>query len=571
MTTPPEHRLLAVFAHPDDETIGAGGLLAMAVAAGVDVSVVTCTRGERGEVIPADLAALAGDPQGLAAHRERELSTALALLGVHRHLFLDQVPGLTSVRPDRFEDSGMEWIRPGIAGPVADAGPRAFTAVDVDIAAVLLAVVIRHVRPTVVLTEEPGGGYGHPDHVHAHRVTMRAIELAATPEPAPIPDHVSDPLVGLAAWQVPTTLWVAQEEGAARAALAELAAYIEHDGAPVGASGNPLTVPPSDGELPGVIAPPGEIEASVDATGVVDRVLQALRAHRSQVQAVEPLPDGEHLAGHLALSNDMLMPVPRTVHLRPAPGSRATALADLLRTVPTTGIGPAVGSGAAETGTRGDTEGFGPPVIGAPGVSAQWAGDPSAIPPAPAGSPAPHAAAAGHPATPGAPHATDPAAPHAAAAADRAVSASGQHAAAARAGAAHAPQPDPATRPTARPDGGWITYAVAAGAGLVMGMLGTVVHRYSIEGWPVGVVIALLGVLAAAVAARALGRGGGLLVAAIAVVVITQAMAFLRPGGDILVTDEVISYVWLFGAPAACVLAAALPRSWFADRRGQPR
>ena len=113
--------------------------------------------------------------------------------------------------------------------------------------------------------------------------------------------------------------------------------------------------------------------------------------------------------------------------------------------------------------------------------------------------------------------------------------------------------------------------AVAAGAGLVMGMLGTVVHRYSIEGWPVGVVIALLGVLAAAVAARALGGGGGLLVAAIAVVLITQAMAFLRPGGDILVTDEVISYVWLFGAPAACVLAAVLPRSWFAGQRRQRR
>src|SRR5690625_7702308 len=102
MTTPPEHRLLAVFAHPDDETIGAGGLLAMAVAAGVDVSVVTCTRGERGEVIPADLAALAGDPQGVAAHRERALSTALALLGVQRHMFLGHVPGLPWARPDRF-------------------------------------------------------------------------------------------------------------------------------------------------------------------------------------------------------------------------------------------------------------------------------------------------------------------------------------------------------------------------------------------------------------------------------------------------------------------------------------
>lgn len=562
MTTSPEHRLLAVFAHPDDETIGAGGLLALAVAAGVDVSVVTCTRGERGEVIPADLAALATDPAGLAAHREQELSTALALLGVHRHLFLDQVPGLASARPERFEDSGMAWVRPGIAGPAPDSGPRAFTAVDVEIAAVLLAVVIRHVRPTAVLTEEPGGGYGHPDHVHAHRVTMRAIELAATPEPAPIPDDAADPLVGLAAWQVPTTLWVAQKEGAARAALAELAAHVEQTGAPTGASGNPLTVPPADGELPGVIAPDGEIAASVDATGVVDQLLQALRAHRSQIQAVQPLPDGGHLAGHLALSNDMLMPVPRTVHLRPAPGSQAAAFAALLSTVPSAAAtsgptspgGPAGPSGQAEAeaGTRGDAEGFGPPVIGSPGVSAQWAADPAA---APAAGPAAGPRASAPPST-----------------APGTASTSTPLAGPEGVGSPAAQRPTgTGSRPSRRPDGGWLPIAVAAGAGLILGLLGTVVHRYSIEGWPVGVAIALLGVLAAAVAARALGGGGGLLVAAIAVVGVTQAMAFLRPGGDILVTDELISYVWLFGAPVACVLAAVLPKSWFADGRRQPR
>src|SRR5690606_22189127 len=83
---PPAHRLLAVFAHPDDETIGAGGLLALAVAAGVDVSVVTCTRGEQGEVIPPELGHLTADPDRLARRREQELSAALAELGVHRLL-----------------------------------------------------------------------------------------------------------------------------------------------------------------------------------------------------------------------------------------------------------------------------------------------------------------------------------------------------------------------------------------------------------------------------------------------------------------------------------------------------
>ena len=118
MTTPPEHRLLAVFAHPDDETIGAGGLLALAVAAGVDVSVVTCTRGEQGEVIPPELGHLTADPDRLARRREQELSAALAELGVHRLLLLDQVPGLDGARPARFRDSGMRWVRPGIAGTV---------------------------------------------------------------------------------------------------------------------------------------------------------------------------------------------------------------------------------------------------------------------------------------------------------------------------------------------------------------------------------------------------------------------------------------------------------------------
>src|SRR5699024_8821464 len=117
----------------------------------------------------------------------------------------------------------------------------AFTAVDVEVAAQLLAVVIRHVRPTTVLTEEPGGGYGHPDHVHAHRVTMRAVELAAGTQPTT--DRTPDPLAGLSPWQVPAVLWVAQEESHLRAALAELGDTMSHHAPRHGADGTVLTVP----------------------------------------------------------------------------------------------------------------------------------------------------------------------------------------------------------------------------------------------------------------------------------------------------------------------------------------
>jgi len=491
MTSRPEHRLLGVFAHPDDETLGAGPLLALAVDAGVDVSLVTCTRGERGEVIPPELAGLAGDPDGLGRHREEELAAALAELGVHRHLYLDQVPGLAEQRPSRFRDSGMRWVRPGIAGPGHDAGPDAFTAVDLDVAATLLAVVVRHLRPTAVLTEEPGGGYGHPDHVRAHEVTMRAVEIAAG-EGAP----AGGPLDGLAPWRVPTVLWVAQDEAHLRAALAELAGRVAGGGGPVGPDGAPLTVPDPAGELPGIAVPGEEIGATLDSRQVTARVLAAVRAHRTQVQAVAEVPDGVRLVGRFALSNGVLMPVLDRAYLRAAPGSDVVDLAAVLATPPT--------------------------------VRRPAPGAPRARPPAPTGAAAPASEASAEPARRG-----------------------------------------PLTRLVAA--GGATGAVVSLLAGLVMGMLGTVVHRYMLEGWPAGVALGLAGVLAAAVAARAIAGGGGLLLAALGVVVITQAMAFLRPGGDVLVTDETISYVWLFGAPLAAVAAALLPARWFSDGRARER
>ncbi|WP_253182096.1 PIG-L family deacetylase, partial [Cellulosimicrobium cellulans] len=178
----PDGGLVAVHAHPDDETLATGALLATWAAAGERVTVVTCTRGERGEVIdtpshPTGVGRLEGDGPALAAHREGELAAALSALGVRDHVFLDAAGEPAA----RYTDSGMAWAAPGIARATAEAQlpAGAFVGVPLDEAATRLAAVLRARRPAVVVTYEDGGGYGHPDHVRTHEVTVRALELLA--------------------------------------------------------------------------------------------------------------------------------------------------------------------------------------------------------------------------------------------------------------------------------------------------------------------------------------------------------------------------------------------------------
>ena len=173
----PTGGLHAVHAHPDDETLSNGALLATWAAAGRPVTVVTCTRGERGEVIPAGLRHLEGDHAALAAHRELELAAALAALGVTDHVLLDRVAvphdpagDAPATQDRRFVDSGMAWAGAGRATAAADVPADAFVRVALDDAAARLAAVLRDRRPAVVVGYEPGGGYGHPDHVRAHQV-----------------------------------------------------------------------------------------------------------------------------------------------------------------------------------------------------------------------------------------------------------------------------------------------------------------------------------------------------------------------------------------------------------------
>ena len=157
-----DRSLLLVHAHPDDETIGTGATMAKYAADGVNVTLVTCTLGEEGEVLVPALAELAADKADqLGGWRIHELDEACKALGVRDHRFLGG--------PGHYRDSGM-------MDTPANKNPRCFWQAELDEAAAYLVDIIREVRPQVVVSYDDFGGYGHPDHIQAHRVTVRAVE-----------------------------------------------------------------------------------------------------------------------------------------------------------------------------------------------------------------------------------------------------------------------------------------------------------------------------------------------------------------------------------------------------------
>jgi N-acetyl-1-D-myo-inositol-2-amino-2-deoxy-alpha-D-glucopyranoside deacetylase len=153
--------LLLVHAHPDDESIGTGATMARYAGEGARVTLVTCTLGELGEIIPPSLQALL--PDELGEYRIGELERSCAALGVTDHRFLGE--------PGRYRDSGMMGL------PDND-DPRCFWQASVEEAATALAAIIDEVEADVLVSYDANGFYGHPDHIQAHRVAWRARELA---------------------------------------------------------------------------------------------------------------------------------------------------------------------------------------------------------------------------------------------------------------------------------------------------------------------------------------------------------------------------------------------------------
>lgn len=171
--------VLFVHAHPDDETISTGGTIATLIDAGAHVTVLTCTRGELGEIV--DPALAIGGPAELALARERELAAALAILGVSDHRFL----GSPTARWEGFEprsylDSGMQWGEHG-AEPVTDVAPQALSRADFGEVGADIATVIAELLPDAVVSYDERGGYGHPDHVRAAAAARRAAEHMGVP------------------------------------------------------------------------------------------------------------------------------------------------------------------------------------------------------------------------------------------------------------------------------------------------------------------------------------------------------------------------------------------------------
>ncbi len=267
---PETPRLLFVHAHPDDESLANGATIAHYTARGAQVQVVTCTLGEEGEVIGERWAQLGVDhADQLGGYRIAELTTALRTLGVEAPIYLGGA--------GRWRDSGMAGTEPR--------GQRRFVDADEREAVGALVAVIRDLRPHVVVTYDPNGGYGHPDHIRTHSVTMAAVSASGGT------DYPGEP------WTVPKLYWTVFAASAFTAARD--------------------TVRPDD-LLPHWVVPPAgeltfgysddDIDAVVEA-GEEARAAKAdaLVAHATQV-VVGPT------RRICALSNNMAIPILGTEH-----------------------------------------------------------------------------------------------------------------------------------------------------------------------------------------------------------------------------------------------------------------
>jgi len=259
-------RLLLVHAHPDDETTTTGATIARYCASGSLVTLVTCTRGERGEDVLVDSPGYGADEDEAAERlgrvRVEELGRAARALGLEDVRFLGGA--------GTWWDSGM-----------ADARvphPRAFAEGDLAEQTAQMVAIVREARPHVIVTYDERGGYGHPDHIRAHEVAMAAFDAAA--DPAAFPQ--AGP-----AWAVEKAYAAVVPFSAMRLAAEQLESA-EFEG------GNPLEAMAPGGEPPGEalsaddvpFAVPDElVSARVDAREWIAAKASAMRAHRTQMGA----------------------------------------------------------------------------------------------------------------------------------------------------------------------------------------------------------------------------------------------------------------------------------------------
>ncbi|GAB18954.1 N-acetyl-1-D-myo-Inosityl-2-amino-2-deoxy-alpha-D-glucopyranoside deacetylase MshB [Gordonia effusa NBRC 100432] len=262
-------RLLLLHAHPDDESLMTGGTIARYLADGVDVRVLTFTLGEEGEVIGDRWAQLVADggADQLGGLRIGELTSALAEL---------TPPDREPMAP-RFLGGAGHWRDSGMAGAPSASHPRALAGAMFDEVVATLAAEVVDFAPQVVITYDPAGTYGHPDHQTVHAASAAALPVAAKTLGAQLKVYES-----------------VTQESVLRDGLAEAAGRVP-DGWRM----------PTAGELPSY--PDARITAEIDVDDVYDRKVAALRAHATQVTVA---PSGTEYA----LSNNILQPIGRREH-----------------------------------------------------------------------------------------------------------------------------------------------------------------------------------------------------------------------------------------------------------------
>ena len=287
MNEPGVRRMLLVHAHPDDESIGTGATMAKYAAEGAVVTLVTCTLGELGEVIPPELAHLAWDAGGgLGQHRIAELAAACAALGVKDHRFLGGA--------GRWRDSGM-------MGTPSNDWPGSFWQADVDEAARALLAVITEVRPQVLVTYDDNGFYGHPDHIQAHRVAWRAFEMAG----------------GLVRKFYATAV--------PKSVLAEAMALMDDSTGSTELGGTDFRKVESVEALP-FGTDDENVTTQIDAGDYLDAKLAAMRAHATQIAVDSPFFALSDMVGQRALGTEYYIQLAGPGSAGHGPGSWETDL-----------------------------------------------------------------------------------------------------------------------------------------------------------------------------------------------------------------------------------------------------
>jgi N-acetyl-1-D-myo-inositol-2-amino-2-deoxy-alpha-D-glucopyranoside deacetylase len=258
-----DKHLLLVHAHPDDESIGKGATMARYVAEGIGVTLVTCTGGELGEILVPELEHMAADQDDtLADQRRIELDNAMKALGVRDYRYLGGFK--------RYRDSGMQWHADGHAVPSDVVHENAFWNADLTEAANHLVEIIREVRPQVLVTYDEFGGYGHPDHIQAHRVATYAASLAAVPSYRRELGEAHD---------IAKIYWGAMSEERMRDGLRRMRA-----------SGDTTSFDgmDPDGPLPPLFVPDRWLTAAIEAPEFVPAKMEALKAHATQITVDGP-------------------------------------------------------------------------------------------------------------------------------------------------------------------------------------------------------------------------------------------------------------------------------------------